>query len=164
MISPILEKLNPAPDALLSALMPLIDDTMLQEIARADYGEDEDKHLAQLRRVRDDQALVSEQSWYPHEVLALTRWSEPEHDWAEFDPQYLRHHIMRAFSCASSCGPMTMTAHSRSSSPVCRCWAAIQEAALRFIAWCVKERPCSDEDLSSTRWHYWSLYCKPRLL
>jgi hypothetical protein len=145
----ILEKLNPASDALLAALIPLVDDAMLKEISLADYGQDAPEHLTQLYRVRDDHLVVTEDLWCPHEVLALTRWGEPEKNWAESDPQYQRQHIMRAFACAV----LLQTYDNHDTLAQLLVSLAVlgqpfQEAALRFIAWRVQNiLPYSETDL-----------------
>lgn len=43
----------PATDALLDLLRARIDDEMLEDISRADYGEDAENHLRVLRGIRD---------------------------------------------------------------------------------------------------------------
>lgn len=73
---------------------------MLQEIAAADYGYDEQKHYEALRQIRNTGVLSSPLAWHPKEVLELVRWSKPE------DPEWKpggfgeRGHLMRAFCCA----------------------------------------------------------------
>ena len=139
LILPILEKLNPAPDALLDVLIPLVDDAMLKDMAQADYGQDAVEHLTQLYRVRDEHLLVTEDLWCPHEVLALTRWHEPDQHLAESDPDYRRQHIMRAFACAAllqSYDNHDTLAQLLASLAVLG--RPLQEAALRFIAWRVQ--------------------------
>lgn len=87
--------------AWLIGLASEVDDSMLAEIAQADYGMDADEHLAHLKNIRDNQIFDVPLGWCPKEVLGLIRWSEPE------DPSWkpgstgLRGHLMRAFSCAS---------------------------------------------------------------
>ena len=50
----------------------------LAHIAAADYGMDLSKHLAALRDLCDTGVVPRSLPWEPHEVLALTRWSEGE--------------------------------------------------------------------------------------
>ncbi|MEN0062118.1 MAG: hypothetical protein AAGA48_08185 [Myxococcota bacterium] len=50
----------------------------LQQIARADYGSDADKHLVALKEICQSGLLPRTLPWHPREVLALTRWSQGE--------------------------------------------------------------------------------------
>jgi hypothetical protein len=78
-----------------------VDDPMLRDIAAADYRDDFEEHLAQLRRIRDEGEALPGMSWHPGEVLRLTRWSEPDKNQAASSQQKQRAHIMRAFACAA---------------------------------------------------------------
>lgn len=77
-----------------------IDETMLREIAEADYEQEVAKHFNALKPVWSGDDWEELGHWFPMEVLELIRWSEPE------DPQHkpgasgLRGHRMRAFCCA----------------------------------------------------------------
>lgn len=87
-------------DALLTRLSSHIDDTMLWDIAGADYGRQASEHHAVLRRMRDT-GFVPRPDWVPQEVLELIRWSEPDQpDWLPGD-RGARGHWMRAFCCAA---------------------------------------------------------------
>jgi len=66
------------PNSLLKATAGLLDDADLQSIARADYGNDSEEHLARLVDIARLCELPSPLQWHPREVLELTRWSEPE--------------------------------------------------------------------------------------
>jgi hypothetical protein len=50
----------------------------LAHIAAADYGADLPKHLAALRDLCDTGVVPRSLPWEPHEVLALSRWSDGE--------------------------------------------------------------------------------------
>jgi hypothetical protein len=97
----LIHSLRPSPDVLLNAIRPQIDDSMLQEIAEADYGDDAYEHRAALQQIRDSGKVFAPIEWVPAEVLELIRWSQPE------DPNWkpgstgIRGHWMRAFSCAA---------------------------------------------------------------
>jgi hypothetical protein len=97
----ILSSFDPSPDTLLDLIRKRIDDSMLGEIAEADYGEDARAHLEALRHIRDTGQVPAPMKWVPQEVLELIRWSEPE------DPSWkpgstgIRGHWMRAFACAA---------------------------------------------------------------
>ena len=71
MLRVFLNSLRPDQDSLLSAISKHITDEMLAEIAKADYGRDQEKHLAPLRLLRDAGIFVDPMHWYPCEVLEL---------------------------------------------------------------------------------------------
>lgn len=99
MFEPWLQSFDPDPDELLDRLLPLIDDEMLLEIARADYGQDVEGHLAPLKEFRDDRVLPL-LDWQPAEVLELIRWSQPDDpDWKP-GGQGRYGHFLRAFACS----------------------------------------------------------------
>lgn len=136
----------PAPDALLHLLRARVDDGMLREIARADYGMDEEEHLAALLPIRDRGEIPPAMGWEPKEVLELIRWSEPEDP--EWKPGFpgTRGHLMRAFACAAllraAAEPGQIGYHSGENSTVAQLLASalalgadVQEAAARFLAW-----------------------------
>ena len=80
---------------LLSEVSKHISDDMLAEIALADYGRDQEKHLAPLRQLRDQGTFVEPMHWYPCEVLELARHSGGE-GYTE-----IQGHLIRAFACAA---------------------------------------------------------------
>ncbi len=97
----IAKKLKPCRGELLSVLSKAIDDSMLLEIAKGDYGSDVKLHLKALRDIRNNSVIPAPIEWHPKEVLELIRWSQPN------DPNWKpgstgsRGHIMRAFSCVA---------------------------------------------------------------
>jgi hypothetical protein len=95
MIQPFLASLEPNIEHLLSDLSKHISDDMLAEIASADYGQDQEKHLAPLRQLRDKGTFVEPMHWYPCEVLELVRHSGPE-GYADSHGPWIR-----AFACAA---------------------------------------------------------------
>ena len=140
------EAFPPSPDALLDVLRPRVDDGMLREIARADYGMDEDEHLAALLPVRDSGVVPVPMGWEPKEVLELIRWSQPE------DPEWkpgatgTRGHLMRAFACAAllraAAEPANRGYFDGENSTLAQLLdsalvlgADVREAAARFLAW-----------------------------
>jgi hypothetical protein len=100
-IQPFLASLHPDSEKLLAEISGHITDDMLREIALADYGQDEDRHLAPLRRLRDAGAVVEQPSWYPWEVIELIRNSEPDDPTWKPGSTGVRGHWMRAFASAA---------------------------------------------------------------
>ena len=86
---------------LLIDLSSEIDDSKLVEIANADYGDDADEHLNQLKKIRDTQVFGTRLNWCPREVLELVRWSDP--DDPDQKPGYRSQHghLKRAFCCTA---------------------------------------------------------------
>jgi tetratricopeptide (TPR) repeat protein len=78
------------PHALLERVRALLPAEALSTIANADYGCDHHKHLQALTEIHATGRVPSPLSWYPLEVLALTRWRQGE----DTD------HRQRAFACA----------------------------------------------------------------
>jgi hypothetical protein len=93
-----LESLEPADSPLLTLIFDRVDDSMLLEIARSDYGDDVDLHLAALHQIRANN-IPRPLHWHPGEVLELTRWTE----WDNLNPPdgeiSTRNHWMRLFAC-----------------------------------------------------------------
>jgi len=81
-------------------LRGLIDESMLMEIAEADYAQDVFGHLSALKPIWEGGELTELDSWFPMEVLELIRWSEPENPEWKPGSTGSRGHKMRAFSCA----------------------------------------------------------------
>ncbi len=93
----------PSADLLLECARHHIDDTMLREIARADYGHLADEMLAELRPIRDTGVIPVPMHWQLTEVLGLTRWCNPEVPNAppfQSGPTGRRGHQIRLFACA----------------------------------------------------------------
>ncbi len=92
-----LDSIEPSDRPLLDLLFERVDDSMLTEIAKWDYGNDVEIHLAALHQIRANKIPVPLQ-WHPGEVLELTRWTE----WDSI-PQdgaiSIRNHWMRLFAC-----------------------------------------------------------------
>ena len=81
------------------ALSGSVDDSDLQMIAAADYGQDAPAHLAVLQSIAREGYVPRPLLWEPGEVLELTRWSEPEPSWPS--EQIVALHRRRAFACAA---------------------------------------------------------------
>jgi hypothetical protein len=95
MIAELLNEFGPDADGLLRGISNYVDDSVLHRIAAADYSQDQDRHLAALRQIRDTGSFPLKMAFYPAEVLELTRNDEPG---APSDPVG---HWARAFSCAA---------------------------------------------------------------
>jgi hypothetical protein len=98
MLRVFLNSLEPDQDSLFLELSKHITDEMLVQIALADYGRDQDQHLAPLRLLRDQRIFVGPMYWYPCEVLELVRYSEPDGSPAS---DRMRDHWIRAFASAA---------------------------------------------------------------
>jgi hypothetical protein len=68
----------PLPDLLLDRARRQVDDGMLLEIARADYGHMADEMLAELLPIREKGIVPAPMHGQLAEVLSLSRWSNPE--------------------------------------------------------------------------------------
>lgn len=101
MIQAFLDSLEPDGEQLLTEISKHITDDMLEEIALADYGQDQEEDLAALRRLRDTGTFVEPMHWYPCEVLELIRNSEPEDPTWKPGSIETRGHWMRAFASAA---------------------------------------------------------------
>lgn len=95
MIRDLLSSLDPDNDRLLASISRRISDEMLAEIALADFGQQQQRHLAPLLHLRDTGEFIPPMHFYPCEVLEVTRNSEP--DWTAG----MRGHWQRAFACAA---------------------------------------------------------------
>src|ERR1700761_2888417 len=94
-------RFSPDPNALLRLVSKHVNESMLNEIAAADYGDKVAEHLAPLRQIRDGRSLRAPMRWEPREVLELIRWSEPDiPDWKPGSSGE-RGHWMRAFCCSA---------------------------------------------------------------
>jgi hypothetical protein len=83
---------------LLALVCDRIDDAMLLEIARADYGDDVELHLEILHQIRAG-SIPAPLQWHPGEVLCLTRWTEWDSLTARDEAIATRNRWMRLFAC-----------------------------------------------------------------
>jgi hypothetical protein len=97
----LLAAFHPSRNALLDVLRPLVDDSMLLEMAEADYGYSVEEHFTQLRKIRDTGEVPAPLPWEPGEVLSLIHWSELEDPTWKPGSTGIRGHRMRAFACAA---------------------------------------------------------------
>ena len=142
----LVEAFQPAPDLLLDIARRQIDDGMLLEIARADYGMDDQLHLAALRIIRDQGKVPESLEWHPSEVLRLMRWSNPEEPRHRPGSVGKRGHRMRAFACAA-----LLRARVADDATLAQCLGSAkvigQEmnlAAARFLTWGIPQVSISE--------------------
>lgn len=93
-----LEHLQPSNKELLQLVNQQVDDSMLQEISEADYGNDRDEHLKLLYEIKAGK-FPAPMEWIPTEVLELIRFSNPEDSAWKPGAVGERGHWMRLFSC-----------------------------------------------------------------
>ena len=149
-------QLEPSKDELLQIVFSRVDDSMLREIAAADYGQDVDEHLKQLLAIKHGKVHVP-MRWEPREVLELIRWSEPE------DPTWSpgstgeRGHWMRLFACSALLRAAAEPANEgyfmgEDSTIIQLVDSGIKlgkktaTATLRFLSWCMQQRSPNSYD------------------
>ena len=151
-----LEAFSPDVDQLLDVLLPLVDLSMLQEIAKADYGQDAEAHLKPLLLFKENrEPLVLD--WCPCEVLELIRWSQP--DDPEWGPggQGRYGHLLRAFACTALLRSYireenhhTWTSFNATAVQLAESLEALGSdfvvAGVSFFAWCVHNLAPLDEE------------------
>jgi hypothetical protein len=104
MLTNLLDQFEPSDQPLLDLIFEHVDDSMLLEMARADYGDDVDIHLAALHQIKVKNIPVP-LPWHPAEVLCLACWTELDNLITQDDvvPQAKhlieRNHWMRLFAC-----------------------------------------------------------------
>ena len=139
-------------DGLLRALIERLDDSMIHQIAEADYKQDVAEHEAAIREICRTAGVGFDLRWHPHEVLALVRWSTPEdRNWATGAPG-VRNHIMRAFCCSILLlHPDYGAGDARESiAPLIESAFEIGDKAphqsLAFLNWCLHETAVDEEN------------------
>jgi len=152
----LLNRFEPTPDELLRLVFGRVDESMLHEIAAADYGQDVDEHLEQLHAIKSGKVLAP-MRWEPKEVLELIRWSEPE------DPTWSpgstgdRGHWMRLFSCTvllrAAADPANEGYFTGEDSTIIqlvdsaiKLGVSTPRAALKFLCWCMQSETLGDWD------------------
>jgi hypothetical protein len=95
-----LDCLEPTDRPLLDLMVEHIDDAMLLKIARCDYGDDVEIHLAALHQIRAKN-IARPLKWHPGEVLCLTRWTELDNLKSPDGGVSTRNHWMRLFACTA---------------------------------------------------------------
>lgn len=90
----------PSPVVLLDLARHDLDDATLMAIARADYGYLADEAFTQLCLIRQTGAISTQSTFQLWEVLALTRWCDPDTSESTSDLAGRRGHRARLFACA----------------------------------------------------------------
>lgn len=88
----LLEVLSPSQYNLLSMVADLMNEKMLWEIARADYGYEADNCFTELAKIKNTKKTPTEIDFTLQEALNLTRWIKPTSK---------EEHIIRLFSCTN---------------------------------------------------------------
>jgi hypothetical protein len=94
----LLARLDPTDEPLFALLFQHVDDAMLTEISRADYGYDADIHLEALRKIREG-AIPVPMPWNPGQVLCLKQWTELDDSTSKDIQIGIRGHWIRLFAC-----------------------------------------------------------------
>ena len=144
---------SPSCSDLLKWLCKTTDDASLTAISKADYGMSQERHFADLVKIRDREDW--EKSLYdgPHEVLHLFRLGHVEFD--ENGLSAAQYHQARAFSCAVlACIPTTQVTQDalekRTTLPLVESVFQLNRAALnelaQFLVWQLEQMtsPCHD--------------------
>lgn len=68
------------------ALIKSISESELEFISKADYGQESQRHIEELKKLIFEQNGIvnADQSWFPYEVIELSRWSLKEGHEREF--------------------------------------------------------------------------------
>jgi hypothetical protein len=104
MLTHFLDQFEPSDQPLLDLTFEHVDDSMLFDMAKANYGDDIDLHLAALHQIKAKNIPVP-LPWHPAEVLCLARWTELDNlitqDGVVLQAKRLteRDHWMRLFAC-----------------------------------------------------------------
>lgn len=96
----LLAEFEPDPSPLLGLIRQNVDDSMLREIADADYGEDFELHYEVLLEIYDGK-IPFPFKFHPSEVLELTLWSLPEDPLLNPSGNVTRRHWTRLFCCVA---------------------------------------------------------------
>ncbi len=163
MIAPavLLAAFPPSSDLLLGRARREIDDGMLMEIARADYGMMADKYMAELRPIRDTGVIPAPVDFSLSEVLNLTRNCNPEVPQLppfEPGPTGRRGHQTRLFACAvllpTDAEPPYKGVDISPDSTLAQCLVSanvlgeeISEAAACYLSWRMSRQEIDSESL-----------------
>jgi hypothetical protein len=139
----------PSADMLLDRARNYVDDAMLMEIARADYGYTADEVFRQLRPIRDEGIIPSPLIGPVAEALQLSRFCDPDRpNLPPFEPgpSGRRGHQIRLFACA-----VLLRDDFRDDTSLANCLTSagvlgdeMSEAVARFLTWQLSRVHCID--------------------
>lgn len=152
---------EPAAELLFHRARRGMDDGMLMEIARADYGQQAAEMCALLRPIRDSGIIVHPLHGQLLEVLQLTRWCDPDRPNQPpfpIGPSGLRGHQTRLFACAvllcADAAPESADSDVAEDSTVAVAMASarvlgedLSEALARFLTWWLSNMGFPEERL-----------------
>jgi hypothetical protein len=142
-----LRRFQPSETALLNCLQSRVDNSMLQEIAEADYGCGAEENFQVLQEVRNGKNLPVPLVGVLKEVLELIRWSEPDDPSWKPSRRGIRGHLMRAFACTllllAAAQPENANYIEGENQTIIQLVASVialghevAQAALSFLSWC----------------------------
>jgi hypothetical protein len=141
----LLAGLRPGELALRDWVAPLLDASMIDELAAADYGSDVTEHRQGIRRLLTVDRLPERLAWHPSEVLELMRWSMPDDPTWKSGSTGRRGHLLRLFSCLVLVHTQTGQEPTDSLAPLVDSALALESAAVpatvSFLAWCRLHEP-----------------------
>jgi hypothetical protein len=153
----LLDRLFPDDRALLDAVRFRVDDAMLLDIAKADWGQEIDENLTGLQQIRDAGEVPAPMEWEPQEVLGLRRWAEVDDTDDAPREQRERDHVERLFCCAAllaaAAKPENLDQFLGENQTLARAIDSalflgrdVSDAALRFVAWRAPQMRPDDEE------------------
>ena len=95
----LIKEVTPSESTLLDWLRFRLSRAMLEEIARNDYSEEVEAHLAEIENQLGSAPVLGFLPWNPREVLELERWNEPDFSWGEGPPTGAHGHLKRILAC-----------------------------------------------------------------
>lgn len=151
-----LSRFNPSERVLFDWLRKRVNDSMLREIAEADYGMDAEEHFKALVKLRDGEKLPVPLRWVPREVLELIRWSKPDEPSCKPGCRSSRDHLKRAFACTlllrAAAEPENIGYTSGENETIIQLVESAialgneaTEVALSFLCWCFPRVSALDE-------------------
>ena len=141
----LLAGLRPSELALRDWVAPLLDASMIDELAAADYGSDVTEHGQGIRSLLSVDRLPERLAWHPSDVLELMRWSMPDNPAWKPGSTGRRGHLLRLFSCLVLVRAQTGQDPTDSLAPLVDSALELDPAAIpatvRFLAWCRLHEP-----------------------
>ncbi len=99
----LISRFPPSPTRLFDLARAQVNDSMLWEIANADYGNIASETFAELLQIRNDGVIPTPMSNHLDEAITLTRWCQPERlnqPLFQPGPTGITEHKIRIFACA----------------------------------------------------------------